>query len=218
MLTGHEVIIKRNIYYRSFYRINILIFFSLLIGLSVNAYIYTIFAKEKASPAYFFTDKSGRLIRDVPLTNPVYADKDVELWTQESLEKIFNINYVNFISDLKGSASLFSPQGFRQYIKTLSQSKNLEAIRANRYTVITTFLEPMKVKRKLVGNNGSEDGKKRQMWLLEGKVRMLYVNSNNLTKPLSQDVIVSVVVARESFYLYEKGISIGIIIGNSLQN
>ena len=91
------------------------------------------------------------------------------------------------------------------------QSKNIEAVKANKYTVISSFLEPMSVKKKMLSKN------KTHMWVLEGKVRLLYVNSENLTKPFYQDVVMNVLVYRESFYLYEKGISIGIIIGDSLQ-
>ena len=217
MLTGHEVIIKRNIYFRNFYRANIIILFMLVFGLCLNFYIYLIFSKEKASPEYFLTNASGRIIRDAPLSVPIYPDDDLAQWTQNSLEEIFNINYVSFANTLKKTAQYFTPLGYRQYLGTLKQSKNVLAIQSNKYIVVTSFLEPMRVVKK-IQSPGSSKKDTRQLWVLEGKARLHYVNSENIAEPMYQDINLSVVVTRQSFYLYENGIAIAIIIGNSLQN
>lgn len=208
MLTGHEVIIKRNLYYRSFYRVNILIMIALIIGLVINTHIHSVFSQEKARPEYFLTDKTGKIIKDVPVSNPMYPNDQVEQWTQESLEQILNINYVNFARDLKRSSVLFTPLGHRQYLSTLVQSKNIEAIKAKKYTVVSEFVEPMKVARRIQSGG-------RALWLLEGKVRLYYLNSENIvsSSPMFQDLNLSVVVTRQSFYLYDNGIAIAIIIG-----
>ena len=214
MLTGHEVIIKRNLYYRGFYRVNILIMFALLIGLAVNLKIYSVFSQEKSSPEYFLTDKTGSIIKDVPLSEPIYPNDQVAQWTEESLEQIMNINYVNFIRDLKKSSVLFTPLGHRQYLSTLSRSKNIAAIRENKYTVVTDFIEPMRVV-KMIQNRSSSDSESKVLWLLEGKARLYYLNSENISSssPMFQDLDLSVVVTRQSFHLYENGIAIAIIIG-----
>lgn len=210
MLTGHQIIVKRNIFYRKFHRVNVVIFFILLFGIGVNLYVYRVFSKDKLSPAYFLTDKSGVYINDIPLDQTIYSDEDVAQWTQNSLEKVFSINYVNYRHQLVSASELFTPTGFRQYIGTLSASNNIEAVLANKYTVVSSFLESMTVQRRVLRGQGDEQ---RVLWVLQGKVRHYYLNALNLEEPFSQDLELFVIVARESFRTYENGVGIAVIIG-----
>lgn len=214
MLTGHEVIIKRNIFYRKFYRIQFVTSLLLILGIFLNFYIYKIFSSEKQSPVYFRTDQQGLIIKDRPLNQPIYSDQEIIAWTQNSLNKIYSINFKDYQHQLKNAQPLFTPLGFNDYIQKLQDSKNIAAIVANKYTVVTEFSNPLKVTNKTLINFNGEN---KFHWILEGRARQFYLSSENLERPFYQDLEITVLVGRESFYLYENGVGIAIIIGKSLQ-
>lgn len=216
MLKSHEVIVKRNIFYRKFYRGNIVLLFLLLVGIGVNIFLYKKFLLDRDTPAYFLADKNSFYIRDYALDLPLYNDEDVESWAKKALEEIYNINYIDYLERIEKSKGLFTPLGYKKYIRSLAASRNLYSLRANQQAIITEFLTPLKVANKVVMSNGTSDGKERYQWLMAAKVRHNYVSSENLENPTIQDLNVSVVVSRESFYDYENGLAISVIIGEAL--
>ena len=124
------------------------------------------------------------------------------------------LNFKDYLHQLKNVQPLFTSLGFNQYVKSLKESKNIEALVAKKYTVVTEFQTPIRVTNKtLIDFNGE----KKFHWVLEGRARQFYLSSENLEEPFYQDLELTVLVGRESFYLYENGVGIAIIIGKSLQ-
>lgn len=184
----------------------------LMLGLGVivilaSMLVYLI--EHPSHPLYFVTDKAGRLIQDVPLSQPNMSNADVVAWTKEAVEAAYTYNYVNYRSQLQNAQKYFMDFGWRSYMKGLGQSGNLLALTQRKFIVIAHVVgEP-----KLLGSGHLGAGGD-LAWRFEMPVLVTYMKppfdeNSSFSNPLT----VTVMVKRQSILSSYKGLGIVQIIG-----
>lgn len=204
-MNSHEIVIRRNKFYKDLVHWQFILALTLIAGLIINYFFIKHVFYQSSRPVYFMNDKSGRYLADTPRYEPVYTDEDVEAWATVKILKVLELNYKNYEKILEKSAVFFDPVGHVKYINALKKTRVAEALIANQYLVQGVVTEPLKVTKKVI-----IDGV--HYWILKGNITLNYINSKNIDNPFKQELFLTIAVNRQSFYLYEDGISLMTVI------
>jgi hypothetical protein len=201
----HELVLRRNRFYQTVVHWQFILTILILTGIYFNYLFIRKVSAQSVLPVYFMTDKYGYYLADQPLTEPLYHDDQIALWANDHVLDILQLNYISYTKTLNRAAKFFNPIGYVNYMKALNQSRNISALLAHQYKTIGEIIEPLKVTRTF-----TERG--RFSWVLKGKFMMHYINTKNVNNPFDQELDLTVLVVRESLYLYEEGISLMTVI------
>ena len=205
----HELVIKRNNFYQGLMRYQFILIIMLLIGIYGNVLFIKKIIKNYSKPTYIMTDKLGALLEDQPKSLPIYSNEDVAQWSQEKIVEILSLNFLKYEDQLNNIAKYFNEMGYVKYLDALKKSRNISALTYNKYVTIIDVLTPFRVdSTRYLGLNGE----KIFSWVVKGKISAKYLNTKNASDPFIQDLNVTMILVRESFFLYENGISIYLII------
>jgi len=206
-VNSHEIVIYRNLFYRKLAGLQFLLMGLIMLGICINMGFIQIMRWDVFRPTYFETDKFGIILPQHSLNDPVYTNQQVEQWTTDKLNQLLSLNFATHNAVLNSAASYFNPIGYIQYIAAIHKSRILEALNTHKYVSVIEIVEPVKVARALL-----LDGEKTAGWVLKGKYQVQYFNNKNIKNPFVQELDLTILVQRESFSLYQDGISIRTII------
>ena len=139
------------------------------------------------------TDNKGFLIDQPKINvNTLSKDKDNALvlyWVKKIVFKMFDYDYVNYRNSLEELRNYFVPGGHELFMKALSESKNMESIKASRRVVRANIVsEPVIKKVGLL--------KERYVWQVFVPVDIYYENITD--EPLIQKITAKMWVMRVS--------------------
>jgi hypothetical protein len=179
----------------------------LILGIGINIYFIQVMRWDQSRPTYFMTDRFGVSLAKYPLNEAVYTKEQIEQWTALKLNTLFSINFATHEKILNEAANYFNPQGYTQYITAVRKSRILDALDAHKYVSVIEINSPLSVLKTIFVDRGQTFA-----WVLQGKYKISYFNDKNIKNPFVQELDMTILVRRESFSLYEDGISIMTII------
>jgi hypothetical protein len=204
-MNSHEIVVRRNQFYQKILYWQVFLLFLLLLGLYLNFMIFKDIRRSTLKPVYFMTDKFGRYLEDQPRSLPIYSNTVIEEWANKHLVNLLELNFVGYKQKLNKASAVFNPIGYVDYMRALQQTRLITALLAHKYSTIVEVIEPLKVSKTYVFRDT-------YTWILKGNMMLHYVNQKNINNPFNQELALTVVVIRESFYFYENGISLMTVI------
>lgn len=197
------LVCMRNEFYRKKYYLALSVYLVSLVvvGVLIGMLVYLI--KHPPEPFYFAADDVGRLIQEVPLSQPNMPVDDVTAWTIEAVQAANSYDFVNYRAELQEAQKYFTNNGWSRFIQGLNRSKNLDGVIKRKLIGVAKVIgSPTLVEMGLLSNGIY--AYKYVMYVLVTYMRPPYDNNTNFQNPLQ----VTVVVGRQSVLLSYKGLGI----------
>jgi intracellular multiplication protein IcmL len=195
----------RNGFYRQKYHMLLGVF---VLGVAVAiilAGVLFYLIRYPTRPLYFVADDVGRLMYEVPLTQPSMSLQDVSAWVIEAVEASYTYNYINFRSQLQDAEKYFSRWGWQEYMKGLTASNNLIALQQRRMLFIAKVTQPPKLIAE--GILGGVYSYKFEMPVLISYLSPPYSNVIG-TSRFDNALVVDVIVQRQKILSSYKGLAV----------
>jgi intracellular multiplication protein IcmL len=198
MNSALHLIITRNQFYQSskrslviFGAVSILLFAGL-----VSCLIYLI--NNPPKPVYFAISSEGKLSVIYPLDQPSASDEAILNWAGKSAMAAFSYSYQNYRQELQASSGFFTADGWRLFMKALSDSNNLIAVKDKKWVVSAEMEQPPTILNKAIINGV-------YTWLISMKMLVTYQNDAEYTQ---QQIQVDLKIERVSLLNSPFGVGI----------
>lgn len=125
---GLTLVLLRNLFYRDGYRLAV---FALFIVLIINCGLASLLfyqVKNPPQPQYFAITPDGRIIKNYRLDDPIFPDNQILQWTADAVRQTFSLDYMHWQDQLQTASSKFNEAGWREFLKALKSSNNLETL------------------------------------------------------------------------------------------
>lgn len=198
----------RNAFYRGKFRFVFALYMLSLIANAVLIGMIIYLWKHPTEPLYFPADKIGRLIQVVPLQEPNMSTQDIANWAVEAVEAAYSYDFMNYHQQLQDAQKYFTDYGWRNYMKALAASNNLNALTQRKFVIIAKVVEPPKLL--VQGMLGGSDAWKFQMAVLMTYLMPPFSDKSKFENPL----IITVVVQRQDILQSYKGLGVIQLIAN----
>lgn len=113
------------------------ILISLLLAI-LGQIVFYVIVKDFKPPNVSIVDDGGGVKTFPPLKYPNISIGSVQMWSQESVQKIYNFNFLHYNSQLASARYYFTKDGWSAYLDFFLKSSFLESIKKNRLTVAAT--------------------------------------------------------------------------------
>ena len=194
-----EKIHHRNAFYASSYRwllsLNTCLFCVSLALILWSIHLYGL----KPQAIYFATTPEGKLIQDPPLNEAHLSDEEVLTWAENVALLVYDFDYVNYRQALQNLRTYFTPTGHAEYLKALTFSTNIEAIKSNKQVVSAELNGTPEIKNK---------GVKGGFFFWQVMIPLLITYENSSGKVFQQRVRTTMVIVRGSTLEYPQGLSV----------
>lgn len=178
------LVLLRNAFYRDGYRLAITALFIVLIvncGL-VGVLFYQI--KNPPQPQYFAVTPDGRMINNYSLDDPVFPDDHILQWTADAVRQTFSLDFMHWQDQLQAASSKFSVPGWKEFLKALKSSNNLETLIKQKMVANAEITgAPRLVQKAVLGGH--------YVWKVQLPLLVTLTNAGQVI-PLSMDVTVIV--------------------------
>lgn len=198
----------RNAFYRGKFRFALALYILSLIANAVLIGMIIYLWRHPTAPLYFPADKIGRLIEVVPLQESNMSAQDVANWAVEAVEAAYSYDFMNYHEQLQNAQKYFTDYGWRNYMKALAASNNINALTQRKFVIIARVVEPPKII-----NQGILGGA--QSWKFEMPVLVTYLMPPFNDKSKFQNpLVVTAVIQRQDILQSYKGLGIIQLIAN----
>ncbi|MCD6039399.1 MAG: hypothetical protein K0S27_799 [Gammaproteobacteria bacterium] len=198
----------RNQFYKKKYRLAFVVYGFCWIVIAILVSLLILLMKNPTRPLYFLTDSVGRLIQEVPLTEPAMSTEAVAAWTIEAVEAAYSYNFMNYRAQLQDAQKYFTEYGWRNYMSGLKASNNLLALTERKMIFTARVVDKPKLLKE--GILSGAYAWKFQMPLL---VNFLEAPYNKAT--FSNAYAVTILVQRQKLLQSYKGLAIVQMIAGS---
>lgn len=196
---GAKLVGLRNEFYKDNYRKTLVILaVSMLINLALVSGLVCLLLNPP-KPKYFATSINGRITPIVPLNQPNQSDSAVLQWASQAAVSTFTYSFVNYREELQAASEFFTPQGWREFLRALSASNNLEAVRTKRLVVSAVLTQAPVILDKGIMTRGTYS------WRIQMPVVVTYQSASEFSQ---QRNIVTMLVTRVSTLNTPRGIGI----------
>lgn len=143
----------RNQFYKKKFHFVLGFFLLSLVGIALLTSMLLYLLKDPPHPLYFVADPVGRLMQDIPLSDPNMPLDDVMAWTIEAVQTAYTYSYMNYRAELQNAQKYFGNYGWNSYMKGLEASNNLTALAQRKIIQFGTVVErPQLVVQGHMGN------------------------------------------------------------------
>jgi intracellular multiplication protein IcmL len=160
-----------------------------------SGYLYRL----KPQAIYFPATPEGKLIQDPPVNQPYWSDEEVLTWAEKVAILVYDFDYVNYRQALQNLRTYFTQTGHAEYLKALTFSTNIEAIKANKQIVSAEVNGTPLIKSKGV-NSG--------FFYWQAMIPLLITYENSSGKIFQQRVHATMVIVRGSTLEFPQGLSV----------
>lgn len=185
----------------------------LLVIAALSGMLYYLI-KHPLQPLYFVTDNAGRLLQDVPITQPNMPTEEVAQWAVDAVVAANTYDYVNYHAQLQSAQKYFTDYGWRSYMKGLQDSNNLVALTSRKLIFLAKVSGPTKVVAE-----GPLGKAAVYAWKFEIPVIITYLlppyDGVSQKSKFDNAYVFTVLVARQSMLSSYKGLGIMQIIGTA---
>ncbi|MCD8525211.1 MAG: type IVB secretion system apparatus protein IcmL/DotI [Gammaproteobacteria bacterium] len=123
-----ELIRLRNNFYRDNYRrvMKLLLIMSIVMVILVLilAYLFT----HRPEPRYFATTQSGRILRLIPLNQPMLSSEALLSWASQVAMSAYTYNFANYRQKIQTQEINFTGDAWQQFLQQLKDSGNIQAV------------------------------------------------------------------------------------------
>ena len=174
--------------------------------------------RNPVHPLYFVTDSAGRFVQDLPLSLPSQmSTPEVEAWAAKAVEAANTYDFSNYHQQLQDAQKYFTDYGWRNFMKGLTASNNLEALTKRKLIFIARVVgEPKVLAQGHVGKAQT------YAWKLQMPVVITYYSppyDGVVGKSkFSNSYLFTVLILRQSVLSSDKGLGITQIIGASVES
>jgi intracellular multiplication protein IcmL len=192
------VVSLRNKFYKDSQR---KVMLALLIALLVNIVLASLLVyiiTHPPAPKYFATSLNGRITPLFPLNEPNQSDSAVLQWANQAAIAAFTYNFVNYRDELQASSGFFTPEGWDQFLNSLQQSNNLDAVKAKKLIVSAVATRAPIILQKGVLNGSFS-------WRVQMPILVTYQSASEFTQ---QNNVVTMLITRISTLNSPRGIGI----------
>jgi hypothetical protein len=126
----------RSGYYRDRFRLLAgVIFFLAIINAILVAVVFYLYLVQPKVPEEFYTSNlhNGANARIYSLDQPLLKPKNLIEWTQNSIVKSFDFNFVNYREAFDNIRKYYTENGWNTFHELLSKSKLIDIITSNKY-------------------------------------------------------------------------------------
>jgi hypothetical protein len=207
----------RNEFYKRKFHWVVGVFFLGFIAIVSLSCMLVYLTRNPIHPLYFITDNAGRIIQDIPIQQPNMSAADVAVWAENAVIDANSYDYANFHAQLQRAQKYFTDYGWRNYMKGLQASNNLEALTKRKLIFLAKISGPPKL------NHEGRIGKKQTYaWQFQIPVLITYLLPPYDGLPgkskFENSYVFTVLVMRQSMLTSYKGLGIVQIVGASQQN
>lgn len=196
---GLELVMLRNNFYRDNFR-RLMIACLILLGIIAGLMAYIFYQeRNKPSPTYFATTTDGKLIKLVPLNQPNLQTNALLQWATEAGTAAYTFNFVNYRKSLQDVRQYFTKRGYQNFLKALTDSRNLEAVKTKKLVVSAVPTGAPVVLKEGVTSTG------RYAWQVQFPMLLTYQSASDTIK---QSIIVTMLITRIPTLESEKGVGI----------
>jgi intracellular multiplication protein IcmL len=193
-----EMVAARNYFYRdNYYRMMTICLSMLILGFGLAGFIYFQHLSRPA-PKYFATTTEGALIELIPLDQPNLSTNTLLQWATQAATSSYTYNFVNYREAFQQARNYFTPEGYKNYLKAIDESRNLEAVKEKKLVVSSV---PTGVP--IVVNEGRIAG--RYAWQVEMPMLISYQSA---TEVIRQNIMLTMLIVRIPTLDSPKGIGI----------
>lgn len=131
-----ETVLTRNAFYRDGYRLllRINIIQGVILALLVAALLAMILSIETRH-VYFATTADGRIIKVVPLNEPLRSRAEVVAWAAGKAQEIMRFGYNDYRQRLQQSSGAFTQTGWESFTKAMREARIIDTVEARKLTV-----------------------------------------------------------------------------------
>jgi len=203
----------RNAFYRQKYHFAFGVFLLSIVIIIILSILLLYLLRNPTEPLYFVADPQGRLLKNIPNTDPNMTTDEAGAWAKDAVEAAYTYDFVNYRAQLQDAQKYFSEYGWRNYMSTLTTSRNLDAL-TNRQLV---FIAKVTAKPTLLvqGMLGGAYGWKFQMPLL---VTFLRPPDYDDATSFRNAFVVTVILQRQNLLQSYKGLAVIQMIGTVATN
>lgn len=188
----------RNTFYRDGQRKLIIVLLVSMLGNFLLAGILAYLLSHPPLPKYFATSINGRITPLFPLNEPNQSDPAVLQWANTAAIAAFSFNFVNYKSELQASSAFFTPEGWDQFLTALTQSNNLDAVKAKKLIV-----SAVATRAPIILQKGILNGK--YAWRVQMPILVTYQSASDFSQ---QNNVVTMLITRISTLNSPRGIGI----------
>lgn len=191
-------VMMRNTFYRDGHRRALQILF---VSIFINILLAVLFAyviTHPPEPRYFATSINGRITPLTPLNEPNQSDSAVLQWANQATVAAFTYNFVNYREELQASSGFFTAEGWTQFLNALTQSNNLDAVKAKKLIV-----SAVATRAPVILQKGELNG--RYSWRIQMPILVTYQSANQFSQ---QNNVVTLLVTRVNPLNSPRGIGI----------
>lgn len=149
-------------------------------------------------PQYFATSVNGRITPLVALEEPNQSDSAVLQWANQAAIAAFTYNFVNYRDELLAASRYFTATGWQQFTDALSQSNNLDVVKAKKLIVSAVATRSPIILQKGVLNGVYS-------WRIQMPILVTYQSASEFSQ---QNNVVTMLVTRISTLESARGIGI----------
>lgn len=174
----------------------------LLISVASLCFMLTIFLGyvifNPPQPQYFATSVNGRITPLVALEEPNQSDSAVLQWANQAAIAAFTYNFVNYQDELLAASRYFTASGWQQFTDALTQSNNLDVVKAKKLIVSAVATRSPIILQKGVLNGVYS-------WRIQMPILVTYQSASEFSQ---QNNVVTMLVTRISTLESPRGIGI----------
>lgn len=196
---GLELVMLRNNFYRDNFR-RLMIMCLLLLG-TIGGLIGYIYYQEqnKPKPTYFATTSDGKLIKLISLDQPNLKTNALLQWATEAGTAAYTFNFVNYRKALQDVRQYFTKRGYQNFLKALTDSNNLEAVKRKKLVVSAVPTGAPVILKEGRTSNG------RYAWQVQFPMLLTYQSASD---SIRQNIVVTMLITRIPTLESEKGVGI----------
>lgn len=127
-LNAIEAVVIRNAFYKRQYHLALALFGLCFTSIIVLTCLLFYVLHHPTAPLYFATDKMGKLIKVVPLSQPNMSPDELSQWVINAVQDIGSLDYVNYREQMQSTQKYFTTLGWNKYIKAFTASDSLVAL------------------------------------------------------------------------------------------
>lgn len=195
---GVEVVRLRNEFYRDSSRkiLGALMICVIVILLLIVGIVYIV--SNPPAPKYFATSVDGRIIPIIPLDQPNLSSSAILQWANTAAIAVYTYDFVNYRQALQSASDFFTPDGWKNFWTVLQSSNNLNAVLSDKLIVSAVATGAPVI---------LEEGVMYGVYTWKVQMPML-ITYQSASKFSQQNVVVTMMVTRESTLVSPKGIGI----------
>lgn len=139
------LIFARNAFYRRIYLLALGAFALSLLAILFLIFVIIFLTRNPSHPLYFATDNVSRLIQIIPKARANMSTEEMLNWAEDAVEAAYTYDYLNYPGQLQSAQKYFTTYGWKQYMRALSASNNLVALKERKMIINAKVVQKPKV-------------------------------------------------------------------------